>query len=41
MRTEPLYQVTVYDVCDDEDCGCETCVTPWGIEIPTLTTFRR
>lgn len=35
-RTEPLIELTAFDVCDDQDCGCETCITPWGIEIPTL-----
>lgn len=36
MRTEPLIELTAYDICDDTDCGCETCQTPWGTEIPTL-----
>ena len=36
MRTQPLFEVTAFDACDDPGCGCETCVTPWGTKIPTL-----
>lgn len=32
MRTEPLIELTAYDIWDDADCGCETCQTPWGTE---------
>lgn len=34
MRTEPLFQVTAFDVHDDPECGCESCMTPWGTGIP-------
>lgn len=34
MRTAPLIEITAYDICDDQDCGCETCQTPWGTEVP-------
>lgn len=40
MRTEPLFEVTVFDVQDDEDCGCETCQTPWGTRLP-FNALRR
>lgn len=35
MRTEPLIELTAFDIMDDEDCGCETCQTSWGTEILT------
>lgn len=37
MRTEPLIEITAYDIYDDEDCGCENCSTPWGTEVLTST----
>lgn len=35
VTTEPLFQATAYDVWDDQHCGCETCLTPWGTQTPT------
>lgn len=40
MRTEPLFEVTAFDACDDPACGCETCVTPWGTEVPAIEARR-
>ena len=34
MTTEPLVNLTVYDVWDDDHCPCETCTTPWGTDLP-------
>ena len=36
MQTEPLVNLTVYDVWDDDHCPCETCTTPWGTDLPDL-----
>ena len=36
-RPGPILTMTDYDADDDQDCGCETCNTPWGAQaLPLL-----
>ena len=28
--------MTDYDADDDQGCGCETCMTPWGAQVLPL-----
>ena len=36
QRPGPILTMTDYDADDDQDCGCETCNTPWGDQVLPL-----
>ena len=34
-----FFRIYAFDVVDDPDCGCESCTTPWGTEVPLARQY--